>query len=129
MEKEEIVKLAYGNAWNDVKDVISGGSWVHEDDLSYDMAGFKSSDIHFSEYSNEHWQPKSLKGIDENNGWTRTDEVLPSKKGYYYVCVNGEYNQGFRFYLTDKASDNSIDFFKENYSHWRFVGEFENPIY
>jgi len=126
-KKQELIKEAYGESWDHVKDVADPHGWVNEDDVTFDMADFKSTEIEFSTYASGYWRVKGLSGIDDNNGWTRTSDRLP-KDGqsvvvWYTGLGNYQYPQDYEYYSDRKK------WMIENTSHWRPKVEIKPPLY
>ena len=83
--KQEAIKKAYGRFYNE-KHIRSDGSmseviWKHlEVDLEYD------------DFSTGYFRPKSLSGIDDNNGWTRIESEadLPKDNKDIFIIIDGD---------------------------------------
>lgn len=73
MTKQELIKQAYGEYWDKVKDFVNENGWC--DVSMYSM--IKNIKPEFSEIENEIGQfdmrPISLKGIENNNGWIKIE--------------------------------------------------------
>ena len=67
MTKQEKIQEAYGEYWEKVKDYVYENGWcsvrkkIMFDEISVNIEMQKDR---------YHWRPKSLKGIETNNGWT-----------------------------------------------------------
>lgn len=68
------------------------------------------------------YRPKSLNGIENNNGWNRIDNVkdLPETVGNYTFLVDGREVLGWHEVGV---------MFPKNYTHWRNYTEFPRPLY
>ena len=90
--KQEAIKKAYGEYWELVKDLVrTDGSLSEPVWIGSDI------DIDYDDFSTGYFRPKSLKGIENNNGWIRIESEadLPEKefyKGYHTYPVNFKCN-------------------------------------
>ena len=83
LSKEEIIKEAWGECWNKLpkeakeKALKNNGfvSQYFEDLLTIDKRERKLFEI----------RPKSLQGIENNNGWIKIEEGLPKEQGVYHI--------------------------------------------
>ena len=73
------------------------------------------------------YRPKSLQGIENNNGWIKieSEKDLPKEKGLkcLFLCIHGN---------TTCVSDDVLEdpkWFANKYSHWRLKDEIKDPIY
>lgn len=135
MTKEEKIAEAYGEHYYAVKDHMLLNGWVRNKVISrnttngmeYDNFGYNLSDvdsIHFSGDGAFSWRLKSLRGIDNNNGWTKSKDQLPEKSGVYEVFWKLEKVK--MFFNGSKFIRNEI--YKEP-SHWRAIIESPDPLY
>lgn len=87
--KEEVIKESYGNFWDQVKKHVDDNGWITFDKW-FKLIGHKI-DYDYSSFKLEKTRPKSLQGIEDNNGWIRveSEEYLP-KEGmtYYLICID-----------------------------------------
>jgi hypothetical protein len=89
--KEEIIREAYGEHWEHVKDIKSkffnnpfeANGWIIMEKYFY--SNTKLQDL--CEMSGGYARPKSLSGIENNNGWTKIESVedLPHLFGDYHI--------------------------------------------
>lgn len=68
------------------------------------------------------YRPKSLKGIDNNNGWNKiyTRKDLPKKEGTYLFLVDG---REIEQYVEEGVS------FGRLHTHWREIVPIPRPLY
>ena len=103
MTKEEKIQEAYGEHWQYVKDHVDKNGWVN----AYQWLGgcgntriyheMKDIELHcLDSYHRDYcyrFIPKSLQGIEENNGWIKieSEDDLPKCNSHqnYMVCENG----------------------------------------
>lgn len=54
------------------------------------MAKTINGGIEFDPYGTDRWRPKSLSGIQSNNGWIRCDERLPEIDQSIFYCLESK---------------------------------------
>jgi len=87
MTKEEKIKEAYKEHWESVKDYVNNDGWCS-------WKWCKPENIIIRKSLNEQsdgcgsWRPKSLEGLENNNGWIELikNENIPS--GYYWILYS-----------------------------------------
>lgn len=105
MTKEEKIKEAYGEYWEGLKKVIDIDGWVDlkskniSNDLANDMIGVFRYKIEVDYKFNHIARPKSLQGIENNNGWIKinSEDDLPKEGTYCHFIIKGFeelHNQG-----------------------------------
>lgn len=137
--KQELFEKAYGKNWDVVKEYVNpeDGSlpnflnFNEETDFFYTQLGYNSSDIEeiYDDMDIGSWRPKSLIGIEDNNGWTRIEpdgSNLPTDDLVKYKCyhkTNGIIN------YTDFMCENvRVNFFKKVITHYKVKEELK-PLY
>lgn len=94
--KQNAIKEAYGDYFERCK--------PDEDGWSYEKQHFNICTLFFCMNSEQKtygdvpnnymkcWRPKSLSGIEDNNGWIKneSEEDLPKEYGYYWAIDNSE---------------------------------------
>ena len=131
MKKEQAIKNAYGEYWEAVKDYVDENGWIGFDEwfkfvghkIDYDC---KPNQIYYCH------RPKSLKGIEDNNGWNLIDELLPEPSTEYHVIKNGKISKCF--YIKDNrwfVDGNNFPKTSELHgiTHWKPIQKPLNPIY
>jgi hypothetical protein len=121
MTKEGKIKEAYGEHWDLVKDYVERNGWITVSDLLHlklPIAKIIDCDIE----DVRAYRPKSLRGIENNNGWTKieTKEDLP-EFGYYEVVVR---SNGI---LTRATLDEKTPLVY--YSHYQTISELKPPLH
>lgn len=79
MTKQEVIQQAYGEYWKDYGHLADENGAIFQSDLFYPDTEMRAKigieiDIVVPEKkkkSNIKWRPKSLKGIEHNNGWKK----------------------------------------------------------
>jgi len=85
MSKEEKIKEAYGEFWNEVKDYVDENGFIWQSTLFFPETKMKDKfEIQVKGFDPDgrcKWRPKSLQGIENNNGWIRieSESDLPKK--------------------------------------------------
>ncbi len=93
MTKQEAIQKAYGEHWEKLKGYIDENGWVEDLQactcLFLDFFdGRISSRIFYIDCdindidTQEFFRPKSLQGIENNNGWING---IPKQNGYYFI--------------------------------------------
>lgn len=93
MSKEELIKEAYGEYWNNLKQAIDSNgwieiSWMQENEVNID---FDLKTNYENGMGQDLARPKSLQGIENNNGWVKilSEDDLPKEDNVgYMVCKN-----------------------------------------
>lgn len=133
--KEKAIREAYGEHWDKVKDFVDDNGYIYEDDAK-DILWKKlvNGIIHSRIYHVEvdiidrgcydDMRPKSLQGIETNNGWTRIESEadLPTEQCLYKVILKtGEFDT-YPFMKDDE------EYWINTFSHYEKI-EFKKPIY
>lgn len=133
MTKYETIQWAYGNN----KVVVDENGWVkrkvtgHGVTNGMDVENFpyerKDFDVILQDASGGYsWRLKSLRGIENNNGWTKIESTddLPKEQGFYnFIKINGDLDRAFFSPgLFEKQTS-------EYYTHWRPISDIPKPIY
>lgn len=133
MTKQEVIKQAWGiERFNVLSPYINDNGWLDEDCLlnkgEFNLAdcdtingGFISMDDLTTYY-----RPKSLKGIETNNGWTKINFIddLPNRTGFSYKSI-----------LPDGTIETTHNFsVRELYNlwkitHYKVIGKDFPPLY
>lgn len=101
--KQEAIRKAYGEYWEQVKDYVDQyGRLTYQQ--CWDIWNGDSAESHFYKVILEnkvldlrndyegYYQPKSLQGIENNNGWIRieSEEDLPTENSGLYFVYDGK---------------------------------------
>ena len=107
----------HGYFCNGIDDIINDyGDITDKIDYDIDMSGVGK------------FRPKSLQGIENNNGWTKIESIedLPKEKGLKCLFLNK--NNMHTTYISDDVLYDS-DWFFRRYTHWKIKNEFKYPLY
>lgn len=121
MTKQEKIQEAYGEHWEEN---------VREEDgfLKY---GGKQLDKENDFWECKEWlgyyfyRPKSLQGIENNNGWIKIESEADLPKEYgsdYWVVFNGKI-------LQINRNLNNTEFWKHNITHYQPINKPLKPLY
>lgn len=121
MTKEEKIKEVWGELMPDYTNIDLNNGWSLDD---FHEEDFNDIDFHTQQiYTPCKIRPKSLQGIEDNNGWIlglpteETDNVWLMTKDAGIVCSNYEYMKG------DEAH------WIENVTHYQPIVKPKDPIY
>ena len=96
--KQQAIINAYGEYWDMIKDEIDGNGWCMKFNhpLHKEINNFYGVDT-FAYGFGTAWRPKSLKGIDNNNGWVRinSEDDLPKENIDCWFMVGGHPYLGY----------------------------------
>lgn len=123
--KQEIIKQAYGERWEFVKDYVDENGWFPDSILGDAIWVLSECEREF--INNElHWRITSLKGIEDNNGWIKIESYqdLPKETGHYWVKRGREIGVN---YIIVPESFHSC--FLANLTHYKPIEKPKPPIY
>ena len=126
--KQEAIKKAYGKYWEEVRRCIDEKGWCYFNLKTY----FKEDLIDSKVYRDKLlYRPKSLQGIENNNGWIRIEskEDLPKKNGSYFVYSRTNWHPFYRIYIFTGRLSNSFENGKSCFSHYQPIDLPKPPIY
>ena len=125
--KQKAIREAYGEYWGEIKDVINENGWF--DTTKYSNGNILAKieiylDLDYKSYHRAICRPKSLKGIEDNNGWIRIndDSDLPSVFYDDYWVIN---KAGKIFQVIYNNPQNWLD----NITHYQLIIKPNPPIY
>lgn len=139
MDKKQAIKEAYGELWETVKDYVYAEGYV----LARDVPGIRdmigNAEMIIDAPGRPAYRPKSLKGIEDNNGWKRIDSEadLPKMAGTYHVIVS--LPSHLKGKTVDKprldilhvmpGSGKVWKYYNGLVTHWQLIVEPEKPLY
>ena len=127
--KQEAIKKAYGEYWEAVKDFVDENGWIDFlEDIQRIMYFFHDSDN--IEVFKSTWRPKSLQGIENNNGWIKieSEEVLPKNDMYVHIIFNKKVNIAF-LCNGELYNPNKVKYYRKGVTHYKPIEESTLPIY
>lgn len=125
MSKEEKIKEAWGENWSKIskenqKKALKNNGFVsqyYEDLLSKETICRKLFDV----------RPKSLQGIEDNNGWIKieNEEDLPKENGIYWTLRKGLIVPLYK----EIFNDLNKEYWLNTYTHYQPIEKPKPPIY
>lgn len=129
MTKEEKIAEAYGDKYDKYKPDSDG--WSTKTVFEWDEViknDFITKSIAHGMYK---VRPKSLQGIENNNGYTKieSEKDIPTEEGVFWVLRRGFHKPMYRV-INDLFDEEEKSYWLENYTHFIKVNRPENlPIY
>jgi hypothetical protein len=127
MDKQEVIKQAYGDHWDKVCEYVDDKGWCHG------FFGIQMQELQgIGKPKNEptKWRPKSLEGLEDNNGWIKieSEEDLPKEiEGYWHVVLKG------KVIIIELLKDDKSKLFqslkKDEITHYKLIEKPKPPIY
>lgn len=121
MTKQEKIQEVYGEYWEQVEKYIDENGWVE----SCDFLPCNSNLICDEEKRNSEYffsRPKSLSGIENNNGWNKISEVgYPTDETVNYHVLHIDFQE-----VQEIALMQEVD---KRFTHWKIIPNPINPIY
>ena len=121
--KQEAIKNAYGEYWENVKDYVDNDGWINNSIPKFTFGQLKNLDL---EYKNDvFFRPKSLQGIENNNGWIRieSEDDLPKESFNYWI-----FQSDLRAVTMKDFYDNK-KYYGVKATHYRPIVKPKPPIY
>jgi hypothetical protein len=121
MKKQEKIREAYGEHWETVKDYVDLDGWIDfRIAPEYFLRERKFDAI--GKYEERLLRPKSLAGIEHNNGWI---DGTPFINGYYFI----EYINGVCDIKEFEDNSDCINWFKLNVKKHQKINFPKQSIY
>ena len=123
MTKQEKIQEAYGKYWEVVYEYVDKNGWC--------SAYWKTKTYFQTEFTSEKWRPKSLQGIENNNGWIRIESEadLPKEGMHHSILLDSECINGYRNYDVIVFYEVNSKFRKKEISHYQPIEKPKPPIY
>lgn len=126
MTKQEYIKQQYGSYWNIVKYHVDGNGWFPDEILGDAIWPLSNCTKKLNHKGELVWRITTLTGLEDNNGWVKVEDSLPSC--YMDVEVFDELHEqhtvvfnGERFQTNDSIIC--------HITHWRPKIEYPKPLY
>lgn len=127
MTKQEIIKQAYGKYYPQLERCLDENGWSNNWNhfISVESRIFQPEEI---EKNGKCWRPKSLQGIEDNNGWIKieSEEDLPKNKGYF-LCLYEDGDVIPHHFSINSDFDRVL--FLEEFTHYKKIEQQKPPIY
>ena len=129
MTKQETIAKAYGEHWETVKDFVDENGLIRYDNYKYfklflfdRMVAYDSKGVF--------WIPKSLKGIENNNGWIKIESEadLPKESGFYFG-KDYEFGTDIMYFDFETKKWKDLSGYIQQATHYQPIVKPEPPIY
>ncbi len=142
MNKQEVIRKAWGVYWNELKEFIDENGWLPwcYRGTSIDKNPASLADMymycggqgnhekkHLTQPDNKTlFRPKSLQGIENNNGWIKIESEadLPNEYGYYFAFDNLSNDVNIILF----SPENKVNWI-DNVTHYQPITKPLKPIY
>ncbi len=128
--KQKAIELAYGEHWEVVKEFVDNNGKFKHDDFDC-MADEKKNNWEY--VGNQMWRPKSLQGIETNNGWIKIESEADLPKDVIACWVKTkEYivNTPVLYDVYNKKfTDGKVEQIYTFFTHYQPIQEPQPPIY
>ena len=129
MTKRQKINLEYAEFYNLCSAYIDENGWCFQR-KNVDFEKLKSK-IKL-EYFDDNFRPKSLNGIETNNGWIKFSDSKPFKETASLITLLRTYHNNLKVFTTTTIS--SFDYHEEpelykQYSHWKYKELDIAPLY
>lgn len=126
MEKTEKIQEAYGDYWEQVKSFINDDGWVNRDLLRID--NINNFDVKSTYNRFDSVRPKSLQGIENNNGWIKIESEadLPKEEGSYFIFYKNIITQS-SFLFEEQTWQEALK--RKEITHYQPITKPNPPIY
>jgi len=132
MKKQEAIKKAYGEHWETVKDYVDENGWCEWDyKNNCSPSRFEIMDFEHKMHESYNWRPKSLQGIENNNGWIKieSEDDLPKETGNYFFTSRSTGNVLIDYFTHDSKVANYFFMQRGLYSHYQPIQKPLKPLY
>jgi hypothetical protein len=138
--KQKVIKNAYGEYWEKVKDYVDENGFINTYSTKISPHSLKYSwvDIEVSKKWIDDkigdticFRPKSLQGIENNNGWIKIESEadLPKEGMHHSILLDSECINGYRNYDVIVFYEVNSKFRKKEISHYQPIEKPLKPLY
>ena len=127
--KQEAIKNAYGEYWENVKDYVDNDGWINNSIPKFTFGQLKNLDL---EYKNDvFFRPKSLQGIENNTGWIKieSEDDLPKEGMHHSILLDSDCINGYRNYDVIVFYEVNSRYRKKEISHYQPIEKPLKPLY
>ena len=123
MTKQEKIQEAYGDLYESIKNRLNSDGFIAYENIDsiYDIEEREMVD----RFGKIFIRPKSLQGIETNNGWTEYNLNIDLDGGYYHLIISGECRIDY-FSPTSKTFE---VWSKHAVTHYQPIVKPQPPIY
>ena len=126
--KQEAIKNAYSEYWEKVKDCVDNDGYIDNSIPKFRFGQLKNLDL---EYKNDvFFRPKSLQGIENNNGWIKieSEKDLPKVSGLYFG-KDYEFGTDMMYFDFETKKWEDSNGYLQNVTHYQQIEKPKPPIY
>lgn len=128
MTKQEIIEQAYGKAWEVAKEHINENGFVNCTTVNL-LVFFDIEDLQYDVFM---WRPKSLTGIENNNGWIKIyqESDMPQFDCSCFIIdkVEGIVTGGWIQAPTEEEDKKARAFWVNKATHYKIIKIREIPM-
>lgn len=134
MTKKELIKNAYEEFYEYVENSADENGWVKREEHS----GFMRSHFYLGKNIEtkfidkvEYWRPKTLEGIENNNGWIviRSEEDLPRESDAYFVAYFFKGKLLFQYLRAFRINSDDTEYWLDNFTHYQPITKPNPPLW
>ena len=136
--KQEAIKKAYSEYWENVKDYVDENGWIKCKDIHYHKdLGLMRDQIHYIDNGKEwdnfeiiSWRIPILQGIENNNGWIKieSEKDLPNVSGLYFG-KDYEFGTDMMYFDFETKKWEDSNGYLQNVTHYQPIEKPKPPIY
>ena len=130
--KFETIKNAYGRFYNSEKYHYSINGWTDPESYSYEEMYEMMQEIEI-EFGEHRCRPKSLQGIEDNNGWIKVENEkdLPKQECHCWIIdkYNGIVTGLWKQAPNEEHHKKACEYWVKRVSHYKIISKPEPPIY
>lgn len=126
--KQESIKKAYGEYLEEVRRCIDEKGWC-----SFNLKKYFKEDLIDSKVYRDKllYRPKSLQGIENNNGWIKieSEDDLPKEGMHHSILLDSDCINGYRNYDVIVFYEVNSRYRKKEISHYKPIEKPLKPLY
>ncbi len=129
--KQEAIQKAYGEHWETIKLYVDENGWLNGNSQSNENGYIWNQMYDICEIGHNKIRPKSLSGIENNNGWIKieSEDDLPKETDTYFF-IGRITCKIMKDYFTADSKVNGFNNCQFNlYSHYQPIQKPKPPIY
>lgn len=133
MTKQEKIKEAYGEYFDEMKPWINENGWFDKNAFYSKNFFFKYDDLKlFFSHKEDFMIPVSIAEIENNNGWIKleSEDDLPKERGSFWTFIEGkEVAVEFSMNTFNTFDDMEFTFDNGKVTHYQSLTKPNEPLY